>query len=84
MAILHPRLSLSTVAKYGTPTSRMAFCHLRCHLRWSMVFGGLGAILIVTDMPPLICNPVGVALKRKGHDLGLNGHKFMKNERQSL
>ena len=62
MAILPPPLSLSTVAKYGTPTSRMAFCHLGCHLRWSMVFGFWGAILAVTGMAPLIATPVGVAI----------------------
>ena len=62
MTILHPPASLSKVAKYGTPTSRMAFCHLRCHLRWNMVFGDLGAILTVTGMTPLITTPVGVAI----------------------
>ena len=63
MTILHPSASLSKGAKYGTSKSQIAFCHIRCHFRWSMIFGDLGVILAVTDMAPRIPIPVGVALR---------------------
>ena len=56
-------LHLSKVAKYSTSNSWMAFCHLRCHLRWSIVFCDLSVILTVPGMAPLIVTPVGVALR---------------------
>ena len=55
--------SLSKGAKYGTPQTRMAFCHLQCNRRWSSNFYGLGVILAVMQMTPLIATPIGVALR---------------------